>query len=91
MPSIKPCGGIYPISRKIVCNPESNYLCFVCGKFDPFPDHYCEEWECFLHGDCIEPFLKTYEGGVVLDHKHDVIIRKSDGTLFLIKNKHEKT
>lgn len=60
-----PCGGIYPI---VDANPQ--WLCFYCTK--PGCDHFCEEWDCGLHAQCVIPFLHTPEGELVLDHKHSI-------------------
>lgn len=60
-----PCGGIYPISD---ANPS--WLCFYCNETGC--DHFCEEWDCGLHGACVVPFLHTEEGELVLDHKHAI-------------------
>lgn len=62
-----PCGGIYPISD---ANP--NWKCFFCSKKGC--DHFCEEWDCGLHADCVIPFLHTEEGEVVINHKHEIQI-----------------
>jgi hypothetical protein len=69
-----PCGGIYPIGRVDPCP------CLVCGELGT--DHFCDEWDCYLHGRCVYPFLKTLEGQCVLDHGHTVIIDQGEGVLF---------
>jgi hypothetical protein len=61
-----PCGGIYPLSFPMV-SP-----CFVCGKEGS--DHFIEEWDAFIHADCILPFLQTEEGQIVLKHRHEIHI-----------------
>lgn len=61
------CGGIWPLK-------DFRGECWMCGKAGA--RHYCEEWDCFLHGRCVPKFLSTTdEGKVVMDHKHDVEIR----------------
>lgn len=65
-----PCGGIYPITfGDFYVRGE----CWHCGKSNPVLSHYCEEWDAFLHSECIDPFLKTKEGDIVLQHGHEVI------------------
>jgi hypothetical protein len=77
-----PCGGIYPLrhpdgSEAHFAAPmlgTSDYdACFYCGKLDPPCTHFCDEWDCYLHGDCIDAFLATEEGQIVLLHGHEVI------------------
>lgn len=65
-----PCGGIYPMGA----DPEAE--CWHCHKGNA--DHMLIEWDSYLHGACIEAFLKTDEGQCVLDHKH-VVIRVLNG------------
>jgi len=65
-----PCGGIYP------CAPMEGERCFYCGKRDC--DHYVEEWDGGLHGTCIDDFLKTREGAIVINHKHKVVRKTGD-------------
>lgn len=71
-----PCGGIYPIAGTWVepyYNAEDPHSrCLWCGKGEPKPDHFCDEWDCFLHGECIEEFLKGDEGKIVLIYGHQV-------------------
>ena len=67
-----PCGGIYP-----VCPQED--ICFYCGKTGLL-DHFCDEWDTGLHAECVEPFLKTEEGKVVLAHGHRIIVRINNQT-----------
>jgi len=65
-----PCGGIWPV------HPFEGE-CFHCGKTGQL-DHFCEEWDTGLHAHCVQPFLQTPEGQVVLTHKHEVILRLND-------------
>ncbi len=68
-----PCGGVWP------CKPLKEYIspdwhCFFCHKWEDkdgkLPDHHCEEWDAMLHGGCVEEFLKTDDGKLVIDHNH---------------------
>lgn len=59
-----PCGGIYPVAGM------GQYKCFQCDK--PGCDHFVAEWDAFLHGTCVRPFLETDEGKCVLGHKHHI-------------------
>jgi hypothetical protein len=61
-----PCGGIYPDPN------ESGHKCFHCHKEGA--DHFCEEWDGFLHGECVPAFLMTEEGRIVIAHGHDIFI-----------------
>ena len=63
-----PCGGIYPMEGR------RGVECFYCEGRTPIPDHYCEEWDAFLHGKCVEPFLTTEEGKIVIEHGHEVVV-----------------
>lgn len=62
-----PCGGINCYADV----PPGE--CFHCGRTGA--DHYCEEWDCMLHADCVMPFLyETDEGKIVRSHGHTVVI-----------------
>ena len=80
-----PCGGIYPIASTPfeALRPEgSGGYCFHCGKPDsvvPHPSHFVEEWDAYIHQECIESFLETEDGKIVLVHKH--CVRVDDSTL----------
>lgn len=74
-----PCGGIWPLK------PDHDYAkmhgnsafdeCFYCNKdIQPEDLMWCEEWDCYLHRDCVVPFLKTDEGLIVLKHGHIVVL-----------------
>jgi hypothetical protein len=67
-----PCGGIYPVGKDL---PE---VCFLCNS--PGTSHFCEEWDAYLHEDCIDGFLKTPEGQVVARHGH-AVVRLSEAEL----------
>lgn len=62
--NLMPCGGIYPIEA----STASAYPCWACNKRGA--DHFVEEWDAFIHKDCIREFLKNEEGQVVVQHKH---------------------
>jgi hypothetical protein len=76
-----PCGGIFPIKGSWVEAMEEKAphpaKCWQCNK--PGCDHWCEEWDTAIHGGCVEAFLKTEEGLLVLSHRHPVIVVKPDG------------
>lgn len=71
-----PCGGIYPLTRhwsRRYLNPnDRSHACFQCGSAQPPVTHFVEEWDAYLHGGCIDDFLNTPEGRIVLDHGHEV-------------------
>ena len=72
-----PCGGIWPASPqglKDFVGPEGR--CFHCHELGP--DHWVEEWDAFIHGKCVESFLDTDEGDIVISHQHIVLV-KIDG------------
>lgn len=74
-----PCGGIYPIVNSWVAPYAAQQMkdgtadCFYCRKTDPPVTHFCDEWDCYLHADCIDGFLATEEGRIVIAHEHEVI------------------
>lgn len=59
-----PCGGIYPVSGLI-------YPCWVCDKHNC--ELFCEEWDTAIHKKCVDKFLETDEGKLVLNHEHNII------------------
>jgi hypothetical protein len=75
-----PCGGIYPIKGSFVepieaqADPAHPMVCWTCGKSDPKPTFWCEEWDTPIHRECIPEFLTTDEGRIVLNHGHMVYI-----------------
>jgi len=74
-----PCGGIYPITPKHPfgeMHGKSNYdNCFHCNKEIKSEDlMFCDEWDCYLHRDCVMDFLKSEDGQVVLLHGHEVVL-----------------
>jgi hypothetical protein len=74
-----PCGGIYPVKGSwieqlpIGNNPPKCWQCQNSTSTSP-PDHFCDEWDCFLHSVCVAPFLLSEEGQVVISHGHEVLI-----------------
>lgn len=71
-----PCGGIYPLTHHWAAQYLGNSAadwCFYCHKAEPLPTHFVEEWDAFLHGECIDAFLETREGKIVLEHGHEVV------------------
>jgi hypothetical protein len=73
-----PCGGIYPAKGTWLEHSYSPTLsqCWKCYRMIEKLEeaYFCDEWDCWLHKDCIPEFLKTEEGQVVLAHKHEVIM-----------------
>ena len=73
-----PCGGIFPVFGNWVekyllqaaDTPDPIDKCWQCDRTGP--DHFCLEFDCFLHGSCVEKFLQTQEGEIVLKHGHEV-------------------
>lgn len=72
-----PCGGIYPGGLM-----AQRYSCLQCDK--PGCDLWCEEWDSPLHSECVEEFLKTVPGDIVLNHGHEVIIHGPDGAVKIL-------
>ena len=60
-----PCGGIYPMNNPYGCS------CWQCGKSEPTPELFCDEWDTFLHAECALAFLNTEEGNIILTHAHE--------------------
>ena len=70
-----PCGGIRPV--RVTTENEKCQRCWVCRwKIGEIPVSFCDEWDTFIHDVCINEFLKTVEGEIMLSHGHDVIRRK---------------
>jgi hypothetical protein len=72
-----PCGGIYPVKGSHIEGivPPGDASCWMCGHEGC--DHYCEEWDTYLHYACVVPFLTTEEGKVVLKHGHPVFFQQA--------------
>jgi NAD-dependent SIR2 family protein deacetylase len=83
-----PCGGIYPISKESdfgkMHGSSDHDECFHCGKAIQTEDlMFCDEWDCYLHRDCVIEFLKGEEGKIVLAHGHSVVLyweKEADGS-----------
>jgi hypothetical protein len=80
-----PCGGIYPVNRAGPKWPPGCYLpgaqpnCFVCRKpWNPALEriYFCDEWDCWMHKECVHEFLQTEEGRCVLRHRHEIVIEE---------------
>ena len=72
-----PCGGIYPIKESWLepyLDNLSEDICYYCNLVIIRPVYYCEEWDCFLHKDCIAPFLNTEDGKLVIEHGHEIVL-----------------
>ena len=81
-----PCGGIFPImgdnlEAYFASAPGGIPECWYCRKRSPPPDHVLVEWDSFIHGECIRPFLRTEEGMIVVEHEHLIMIKNKDGTI----------
>lgn len=76
-----PCGGIYPLAvhfaGPMLDRSNPSHACLYCGRHDDAAgepvSHFCDEWDCYLHASCIDGFLLTEEGRIVLAHGHEVI------------------
>lgn len=75
-----PCGGIYPGSPLNQRGPgkldeklmPSDGGCWVCYKGGC--EHFCDEWDTYIHARCVPEFLQTEEGQCVIQHGHIVIL-----------------
>ena len=72
-----PCGGIYPVEPpedEHVAYADGNLRCWQCNKpmSRDIPASFVEEWDSFIHDHCIDAFLLTEEGRIVIDHGHDI-------------------
>lgn len=67
-----PCGGIYPnhlhYAGKLTTPDQP---CWMCEEGNC--THFIEEWDANIHEHCIDGFLMTREGKVLLAHGHEVI------------------
>lgn len=50
-----PCGGIYPLTHHFAGAMVNAYgdECFHCHQRDPPVTHFVDEWDAYLHRDCI--------------------------------------
>ena len=66
-----PCGGVYfggPLYPDVWTGE-----CISCGQGNA--DHFVDEWDAFIHAECVIGWLqRTEEGQVVLNHAHNIII-----------------
>jgi len=75
-----PCGGIYPVKveDKGSYLPGAQAKCMYCREDWRKDDNYvyfCDEWDCWLHKECVHSFLLyTDAGRCVLKHKHSIEI-----------------
>ena len=74
-----PCGGIYPVPGSWVADlpkpPNSKPTrCWQCHKSEPTPEHFCDEWDTFIHARCVAAFLQGEEGKIVISHEHSVLL-----------------
>jgi len=71
-----PCGGIYPVDGDSgVYAPGYDPQCFYCGQAKNGPWSFVEEWDALIHDLCIDDFLKTREGLIVVAHGHEIMYR----------------
>lgn len=66
-----PCGGIYPAEY----DQPWNHRCFLCKWSGGGPWSFVEEWDADIHDECIDKFLETMEGKIVINHGHEVVRR----------------
>ena len=66
-----PCGGIYPVTDK------DKGWCFGCGATLDGSElcSFVEEWDALIHDRCIDSFLTSPDGQLVISHGHDIIRR----------------
>lgn len=70
-----PCGGIrlaYVPPKTIKDYPYIDVRCWVCGKPCIGDCSFWDEWYAYLHDECVDKFLKSEEGALMLSHGHEV-------------------
>jgi len=70
-----PCGGIFPVKGSWVeyySIHDLPHRCIYCDEIGGVT-HFCEEWDGFLHAQCIDQFLMTEEGKIVVEHGHEIV------------------
>lgn len=74
-----PCGGIHMIppdylneEGKPFSGFESGATCFLCNEPVDKYDLFCDEWDCYLHYNCVPEFLTSEEGAIVIVHQHEI-------------------
>lgn len=80
-----PCGGIYPVGAGLIISHGPGTIkdklgapqggCWVCGHGGC--EHFCDEWDTYIHARCVAAFLQTEEGQCVIEHGHIVILNFS--------------
>jgi hypothetical protein len=72
-----PCGGIFPVTVREEYIGDLDARCWQCSHMmaADIPASFCEEWDTFLHDRCIDAFLLTEEGRIVIDHGHEIVRR----------------
>lgn len=77
-----PCGGIFPIAQHfsrafldLPADATTNHTCWQCKlPVDLKTDLFVEEFDSYLHRDCLGDFLCTPEGRLVVAHGHMVFV-----------------
>lgn len=67
-----PCGGIYPAPA--FGGPDAlaeSGPCWECRKYGC--ELWVEEWDTPLHEKCLDAFMLTGEGAILLEHGHTVM------------------
>lgn len=88
-----PCGGIYPIELPTKYLPGEQPDCMVCvTPWRPNDDYtyFCDEWDCWIHRECIHEFLVTDEGRCVIAHCHEIVIREEEPEKEMVDGPEEK-
>jgi hypothetical protein len=66
-----PCGGIYYFGDNTSAGIS---FCLQCSVHDSFGvdhlDHWCIEWDGYLHSACVVAFLNDDMGKIVINHHH---------------------
>jgi hypothetical protein len=71
-----PCGGIYYFGSHVKDShePPGSVWCLQCGRRDTLGidhlDHFCIEWDGYLHSACVVQFLEQGDGQTVVNHMH---------------------
>jgi hypothetical protein len=72
-----PCGGIYYFGDRNSQGDDDQgaaTFCLHCSRRDSFGidhlDHFCVEWDGYLHSACVVDFLKGESGETVINHMH---------------------
>jgi len=83
-----PCGGIYPIAGSWVAPyADRRMRCFHCNKVGV--DLWCEEWDAPIHRACVESFLQTPDGEIVIKHGHSIVLEPNGPEVFWDDANHE--